>query len=295
MKQKQKAAKMKDNILIFLTIFLAIIFPLSFFIEKRQNSVETYETAFLNPKNENEIEKITLESFDSTVILENKDGFFTGVNSEKTYIFPADQKSVKNLISVLKKVRKITKSESSGEKLNEKNCDFRISYTLKSGKATEILFGKTDITETKRFVKIPGKNEIFKTESDFEPFLTTSADFWVCPEIVWNPNSAENLADEIQKISLVQDGKRKTLIPSAKDFSKKAETLLSLRHGKLCPAVETSENSDFLEVEFEDNIFSVKIIPATESFVLVYGKSGSNYAAEISEWTLNRLNEIFSE
>lgn len=286
---------MKDKILIFLTIFLVILFPLSFFIEKRQNSIETYETAFLNPKNENEIEKITLESFGSTLILENKNGFFTGGNSEKTYIFPADQKSVKNFISVLKKVRKITKSESSGEKLNEKNCDFKISYTLKTGVTTEIIFGKTDITETKRFVKIPGKNEIFKTESDFEPFLTTSADFWICPEIVWNSKSEKNPADEIQKISLAHNGKRKTLIPSSKNFSKKSETLLSLRHGKLCPIVEAPENSDFLEVEFENNVFSVKIIPATESFVLVYETSGSKYAAEISEWTHNRLNEIFSE
>ena len=51
---------MKDKILIFLTIFFVILFPLSFLLEKKQNSIETFETAFLNPKNEIEIKKIIL-------------------------------------------------------------------------------------------------------------------------------------------------------------------------------------------------------------------------------------------
>lgn len=286
---------MKDKILFFSAILLAMLFPLSFLLEKKQNSIETYETAFLNPKNENEIEKITLQKIDSTLVLENNNGFFTGGNTEKTYVFPADQKSVKNLVSALKKIRKISKSESSGENLNQKNFDFRISYTLKNGITTEILFGKTDITETKRFVKIPGKNEIFKIESDFEPFLTTSADFWVCPEIVWKPGHEIIHADEIQKISLIENGRRKTLVPSSKDFLKKAETLLSLRHGKLCPEIEFTENPVILEVEFEKNIFSVKIVPSAEDFVLVYKNESSNYAAEISGWTFSRLKEIFTD
>lgn len=286
---------MKDKILFFSAIFFALLFPLSFLLEKKINSIETYETAFLNPKNENEIETITLQKNDSTLILENKNGFFTGGNEEKTYVFPADQKSVKNLVSAMKKIRKITKVESSGENLDKKNCDFRISYTLKNGGETEILFGKTDITETKRFVKIPGKNDIFKIESDFEPFLTTSADFWVCPEIIWNSGREMLRADEIQKISLVENGKRKTLIPSSKDFLKKAETILSLRHGKLCPEIEVPENPALFEVEFEKTIFSVEIVPSTEDFVIVYKNAGANYAAEISGWTYSRLKEIFTD
>lgn len=286
---------MKDKILIFLTIFFVILFPLSFLLEKKQNSIETFETAFLNPKNEIEIKKIILASPDSTLEFENKNDFYFGGNIEKTYVFPADQKSVKNLVSDLKKIRKLSKAESSGTILNEKNYDFKILYELNDGKTTEILFGKSDITETKRFVKIPAKNEVFKTESDLEPFFTTNADFWVCPEIVWNSKSEKKSAEDIQKICLLQNGKRKTLLPSAKDFYKNAETLLSLRHGKLCPKIELPENAETLEVEFDDNIFSVKIAPKGEDFVLVYETKDSDYAAEISGWTYNRLKETFAD
>lgn len=284
---------MKDKILVCAAVVLALIFPLSFLAEKKTNSLKTYETAFLNPKNENQIQKIEIESAGSNILLENRNGFFTGSNPEKTYVFPAEQKTVKNFISALKKVRKISKIEDSGAILNDKNFSFKISYTLKDGSSTSILIGKTDITETKRFIIIPGNSGVFKTESDFEPFLTTSADFWVCPEIVWN-FSEKTESEEIQKISWKKDGKTAVLIPSAKDFLKNADLILSLRHGKLAPVQDFDKNSDFLEIEFNSGEFSVRIVPAAEDFILVYKNSGMNYAAEISGWTYGRINEIFS-
>ena len=284
---------MKDKILVCAAVILALIFPLSFLAEKKTNSLKTYETAFLNPKNENQIQKIEIESAGSNILLENRNGFFTGSNPDKTYVFPAEQKTVKNFISALKKVRKISKIEDSGAILNDKSYSFKISYMLKDGSSTSILIGKTDITETKRFIIIPGNSGVFKTESDFEPFLTTSADFWVCPEIVWN-FSEKTEAEEIQKISWKKNGKNAVLIPSAKDFLKNADLILSLRHGKLAPVHDFDENSDFLEIEFTSGEFSVRIVPAAEDYILVYKNSGMNYAAEISGWTYGRITEIFS-
>lgn len=284
---------MKDKILVCAAVILALIFPLSFLAEKKTNSLKTYETAFLNPKNENQIQKIEIESAGSNILLENRNGFFTGSNPDKTYVFPAEQKTVKNFISALKKVRKISKIEDSGAILNDKSYSFKISYMLKDGSSTSILIGKTDITETKRFIIIPGNSGVFKTESDFEPFLTTSADFWVCPEIVWN-FSEKTEAEEIQKISWKKNGKNAVLIPSAKDFLKNADLILSLRHGKLAPVHDFDENSDFLEIEFTSGEFSVRIVPAAEDYILVYKNSGMNYAAEISGWTYGRISEIFS-
>lgn len=285
---------MKDKILVFTTLILALVFPLSFLIEKKQNSVESYETALLNPKNEDKLQKIEIESADSKLVIEKNNGFFVGSNAEKTYIFPAEQKTVRNFISALKKIRTVSKIENSSAILNEKNYSFKISYALENGSSTSILVGKTDITETKRFLMLPGKEYVFKTESDFEPYLTTSADFWVCPEIVWNFSEKPN-ADEIQKISYVQKGRATTFIPSSKDFFKKADSLLSLRHGKLAPLQDFDENFYFLEIEFESSAFSVKIVPVAEDYILVYKNSGMNYAAEISSWTYSRLNEIFKE
>lgn len=284
---------MKDKILVCAAVILALIFPLSFLAEKKTNSLKTYETAFLNPKNENQIQKIEIESAGSNILLENRNGFFTGSNPDKTYVFPAEQKTVKNFISALKKVRKISKIEDSGAILNDKSYSFKISYTLKDGSSTSILIGKTDITETKRFIIIPVNSGVFKTESDFEPFLTTSADFWVCPEIVWN-FSEKTESEEIQKISWKRNGKNTVFIPSAKDFLKNADLILSLRHGKLAPVHDFDENSDFLEIEFTSGEFSVRIVPAAEDYILVYKNSGMNYAAEISGWTYGRISEIFS-
>ena len=286
---------MKDKVLIFFTIFLVFLFPLSFLIEKKQNFIKTYETSFLNPENDKEIEKIIVETPETSLILKNEGGFFTGNSNEKNCAFPADQKIVENFIQILKKIRKITKAESSGTILNEKNYEFKISYQLKNGKTTSILVGKTDITETKRFVKIPSSSGTFKTEADFSPFLTTSADFWVCPEIVWNFGNSKVSSEQIQKISLIKNGKRKTLIPSSKDFIKKAETVISLRHGKICPKPEISENQEFLEVEFSDSRLLLKIIPFKEDYILTYKNKHCDFSAEISGWTYGRLMEVFSE
>ncbi|UKI52614.1 MAG: hypothetical protein L6V86_05405 [Treponema sp.] len=177
----------------------------------------------------------------------------------------------------------------------KKTMNSKISYQLKNGKTTSILVGKTDITETKRFVKIPSSSGTFKTEADFSPFLTTSADFWVCPEIVWNFGNSKISSEQIQKISLIKNGKRKTLIPSSKDFIKKAETVISLRHGKICPKPEISENQEFLEVEFSDSRLLLKIIPFNEDYILTYKNKHCDFSAEISGWTYGRLMEVFSE
>ncbi len=289
---------MKQKLLIFFTAILIVLFPLSFIIEKKQNSFSSVKTAFLNPKNEREIDSIILQDQYSSLVLKNKSDnenvFFVGGNNEMTYVFPVEQNTVKNFISSLKKIRNLYKVDSTGNILNKENFSFKITYILKNGMETELLFGKNDITGTKRFLKLKAKNEVFKTDSDFDAFLTTNSNFWVLPEIIYLSNKEKINAEEIQKITLKTKERTKNILPSSKDFLEKADSLLSLRHGKLVPLYDFTENkaekAESIEIEFdEDAFFCVEIFKNNDDYVLLYKNKNLNYACEISAWTYEKL------
>lgn len=289
---------MKQKLLIFFTAILIVLFPLSFIIEKKQNSFSSVKTAFLNPKNEREIDSIILQDQYSSLVLKNKSDnenvFFVGGNNEMTYVFPVEQNTVKNFISSLKKIRNLYKVDSTGNILNKENFSFKITYILKNGMETELLFGKNDITGTKRFLKLKAKNEVFKTDSDFDAFLTTNSNFWVLPEIIYLSNKEKINAEEIQKITLKTKERTKNILPSSKDFLEKADSLLSLRHGKLVPLYDFTENkaekAECIEIEFdEDAFFCVEIFKNNDDYVLLYKNKNLNYACEISAWTYEKL------
>ncbi len=292
---------MKNKILLFLAVILIVLFPLSFFIEKKANGIKTYETAFLNPKNTESILKISIFDKESKIELSLQNDIWSGTflendSSEKT-VFLAEQQTVKNFIKNLSSVRKLYVSSENQKILNNSNWIFKVSYELKDGKITEILFGKNDISKTKRFLKLPEKKEIYKTEANFESFLTTNPDFWIYPDFVPLVNGKKLEVQNIQKLSFVHNRKRTTLIPSTEDFSKKAETLLSLRHGKLSSSAFSKIQSDTLEIEADENkTIYIKIQPKDESkedFLVQYEFNENYYVTEISAWTYNRILEIF--
>lgn len=289
---------MKNKILFIVAIILIALFPLSFFIEKSANGIKTYETAFLNPKNSESVLKIKILDKVNEIELSYENKIWSGTLqknnfSEKT-VFLAGQQTVNNFIKSLSQVRRLYVSSESQKILNDSNWIFKISYELKNGKTTEILFGKNDISKTERFLKLPENKTIYKTEADFEPFLTTSADFWVYPEFVPLVNGKKIEAKNIQRLSFVHNRKRTTLIPGSEDFSSKAETLLSLRHGKISESAFSSADFDTIEIEADENkIISIKIQPYGEDFLVQYDLESMDYTVEISSWTYNRILEIF--
>ncbi len=288
---------MKNKILSAFTIILAVLYPLSFLLEKKSNQIKTYETAFLNPKNINSVQKIKISDTECDLYLLNKNGIWSGnvSSSDKEMIFSAEQQTVKNFIKNLSSIKKLYLSSSNSKILNDSNWNFKISYTLQNGIETEILIGKTDISKSKRFIKLPSEKKIYKTDANFEPFLTTDANFWVCPNLFTAPDGNEITEEKIQRITFVHQGKKTVLIPGTENFSEKAEKLLSLRHGKLSDDVFSRIMSDTIEIETEDNKFTrIKIQPKDEDFLVQYEIDGKFYTAEISLWTYNKIIEIFS-
>lgn len=288
---------MKNKILIAFTIILAVLYPLSFLLEKKSNQIKTYETAFLNPKNINSVQKIKISDTECDLYLFNKNGIWSGnfFSSGKEINFSAEQQTVKNFIKNLSSIKKLYLSSSNSKILNDSNWNFKISYTLQNGIETEILIGKTDISKSKRFIKLPSEKKIYKTDANFEPFLTTDANFWVCPNLFTAPDGNEITEEKIQRITFVHQGKKTVLLPGTENFSEKAEKLLSLRHGKLSDDVFSRIMSDTIEIETEDNKFTrIKIQPKDEDFLVQYEIDGKFYTAEISLWTYNKIIEIFS-
>lgn len=289
---------MKNKILIAFTIILAVLFPFSFLLERKSNQIKTYETAFLNPKNINSVQNIKLSDTERELSLLNKNGIWSGKfsSSDKEMIFYAEQQTVKNFIKNLSSIKKLYLSSSNSKLLNDSNWNFKISYILQNGIETEILIGKTDISKSKRFIKLPSKMEIYKTDANFEPFLSTDANFWVCPNLLPSADKNEITEEKIQRITFVHKGKKTVLLPGTEKFSEQAEKLLSLRHGKLSDEVFSKIMSDTIEIETEDNkVTRIKIQPKDEDFLVQYELDGKFYTAEISLWTYNKIIEIFNQ
>lgn len=280
-----------EKYLWFLAAVLLLLFPLSFVIQNRKSSLKTTKTALLNPKYENEIKEIDIRQDEIEIRLFYNNGIWTC--HWDSFIFPADQNSVSRLIGTLKKIRKLEEISRQNDFFQDSQAT-EFSYCLENGTTSSFFAGKTDLSETKISLKTGKKDKIYYTENDISQFKNLSPSFWIEPELI--PLHTDYSLDIISKISFVENGIRRNLIPGSENFDEKLKTLLSLRHGK----IETSDISkEYARLELltseDKKILLIFSELDDQTYLVTCRNSDFNYSVSISSWTYGKLKELFNQ
>lgn len=284
----------KLYILPTLTLILAVIFFFSFIPKQNEKSMQT---AILNPKYVEKIDSIILSKNDKELELFKQNNLWKGKSKE--IIFPVEQKQIENFIKKLKKIRKVYKISDNITNFQtfslDENSAFILSYSGKDVPKTTLLIGSQDFSKTMIHIRSKDSPSILKTEDDFSVYLHNETRFWLDPYIIpKNLNSSTNL--DIQKVSLILNGKRKTLIPNTEKSQINIEKFLELRHGSLLNEIQQKNLLCTVEIEETSlGLFSIDFYEYnSQDVALVYRLDLSwNYQVLISNWTYSKILELF--
>lgn len=270
---------------IFLLLVLALTFIPSLFGKK------TYvESSVLNPKYVSEVSKIEVSIPESgnrkNILMENDGGIWLGKCSVDDYssVFPCDENTVKNLISVSSTVSKMfikANSENHWKDLcvDDENAA-RIMFFGKDGNVlSELYFGVQDSMTNRIAVRSVASKVVYDMNDSIDTYLTASESFWVDPFLFpqcitgYSRNKSEDSLRHGQ-ISYAPDSKELKLLGN---YSKKFENESSV----LFVFYENADGTVFVLPSF-----SVGQSVSQEKFDAI---SKIRYSYTISKWTYEQL------
>ena len=259
------------------------------------------QSALLNPKYEKDISEITITSGSSSVILErHSNGIWIGKSGKN--IFPAEQKTVSNMIEHLAKVRNMYKiSDSTRQYQNlglSENDAVTVMYKIKDNMSTILYFGGQNYEQNRRYIRSKSSKTSYEIESDIDTYITVSENFWSDPFLI-PKNMIPDSDIKTQRVSL---GNIKISSDKDKPLLDKIE---SLRHGKLCDTVQGPVIS-VLDAYSGDGTHihaDIRTIIGVKDMVFTYridnSVTGTNdmiqYSSVVSSWTYGRLLEYFKK
>lgn len=291
--------------LTIICILLAALYSFSFFVKPTVDKRKSVKTALLNPKYKNEISQIQIHDSSSQLFLQKNKDVWEIVDFENPFVkLPADSKRINKMIDDFSQVIgavqvsvKVDKSDS----LTAQNFGFddravEIDFFAGGESAGEIVFGKNDFTQTKRYIKNHSSNLAYEIEDFASIYLTTSIQSWSESGLISQQVLGNIKADDIQRI--IADGR--TFTNSDSLYKEYVSKLLELRHGGINLNEQfNTENSIYkikLELGNKNNIDIFVYKASREGNYLVqlnYLNFKTNelsvYYESISEWTFSRL------
>ena len=291
--------------LTVICILLAALYSFSFFVKPTVDKRKSVKTALLNPKYKNEISQIQIHDSSSQLFLQKNKDVWEIVDFENPFVkLPADSKRINKMIDDFSQVIgavqvsvKVDKSDS----LTAQNFGFddravEIDFFAGGESAGEIVFGKNDFTQTKRYIKTHSSNLAYEIEDFASIYLTTSIQSWSESGLISQQVLGNIKADDIQRI--IADGR--TFTNSDSLYKEYVSKLLELRHGGINLNEQfNTENSVYkikLELGNKNNIDIFVYKASREGNYLVqlnYLNFKTNelsvYYESISEWTFSRL------
>ena len=291
--------------LTVICILLAALYSFSFFVKPTVDKRKSVKTALLNPKYKNEISQIQIHDSSSQLFLQKNKDVWEIVDFENPFVkLPADSKRINKMIDDFSQVIgavqvsvKVDKSDS----LTAQNFGFddravEIDFFAGGESAGEIVFGKNDFTQTKRYIKTHSSNFAYEIEDFASIYLTTSIQSWSESGLISQQVLGNIKADDIQRI--IADGR--TFTNSDSLYKEYVSKLLELRHGGINLNEQfNTENSVYkikLELGNKNNIDIFVYRTSREGNYLVqlnYLNFKTNelsvYYESISEWTFSRL------
>lgn len=286
-------------------IFLAALYCASFFMKPTVDKRKTVKTALLNPKYKNEISQIQIHDSSAQIFLQKNSDFWEIVDYENSFVkLPADSKRINKMIDDFSKVvgafqvsAKVEKSDSlTAQNFGFDDSAVEIDFFAGGESAGEIVFGKNDFTQSKRYIKTHSSIFAYEIDDFASVYLTPSIQSWSEAGLISQQVLGNIKADDIQRI--IADGRTYTNNDSF--YMEYVSKLLELRHGGInSNDFFTTDDSIYklkLELGNKNNIDISVYKTSREGNYLIeisYFNSSKNessvYYESISEWTYSKL------
>ncbi len=323
---KMKKINIKQNknliFLYALVLILALLYLLSFV--KKTDKRKAVNTALINSKYQDSINKLQLSNAQGLLEITKKDGIWFAGD------FPADSERINNFLKNLTKIRTLYKLQelksnkaSQSESLNEiygfdEANKFVLRYFYNESDFMDLIFGKNDFSQTSRYLMTSKSTAIFEVDNLLEPYLTLSRQIWCEPYMISHIIPGKIDSDMIMKIKINYDNNEIIKDSQSENWKTNCSKLLDLRHGGFQELnkngnTETSTDSTFEKNQAEmilslelgnKNSIKITISPDDNSSENIgqyqvqaqYYLNASNQIftcnSQISLWTYNKIKEI---
>ena len=295
--------KIKNSALFGISIFIVILYLLSFTKIFSPEKRKVQKTALLNPKYKEAVTSIKLSQKDQESLLLEKAGDLWTVRRENSdFSAPADSKRIKDFISLLSNIINVYKISDKQNDYSSFSFDFslRISY---ENTFSDIFFGKHDFSQTLRYFMTGKSAAVYQAGSQFDNFLTVSKTFWTEPYLI----SRQLTSSDIQRITIsdLESQSRQILTPQNKSFKNYLSELLELRHAGIFSEEDSFQGqtnteitkNPVLKLELETGnkdqitISAYRISDENLRISVNYKKANYTCDLKISNWTFLKLKQ----
>lgn len=297
--------KRLNRILFVLALLSVALFVFSLFFSKSERTApKPSSSALLNPNNVEKIDSIKISVRGTEVLLSKSDDFWhiRSENSKSNSL--VDTKLVSALISNASRIREIYKISSDKNDFSALGLSGGSAISFLSGgePLSAVIFGISDALSGRIAFRTFDGTESYETEDDFSQFLTVDADYWIAGEFFYEIASANSSAETIKLVCPEKNIDFK-INSSDSRFPDISHSVMSLRHGKVCDLKKDGARK-IAEIEVHSGNGEISVAEIWESkasaepeSLFVTKKStvkiGDDSAYELSEFTFNRIIEIF--
>lgn len=260
---------------------------------RNPSAPKAFQSALLNPAYMPDVNRIDICQGASAVTLEKTGGQWTVTEEQMT--FRADEKLVQNLLAVASSVRKMyIISDGNGR---PSSASVVLSFSHGDMMYTKAYFFGENALTGRVMLTVSSQDALYETEHDLSLFLHPTVRYWAKPELVQSVAAPQSFVwQESGKTPVVIGG-------TAPGFSQAAHDIMVLRHGAVVPAGNGhSVAAAELTVIGDGTREQIRFVPQDDgSFRCDYAATGDplserlSAAVEISGWTFERLQGIFSE
>lgn len=290
---------MKDNkyFLPSLTIFLIVIYILSFIMERKNNRIPFIKSSFIT-SNIELLDSIEMNDAGKKISFKKKNDLWFAENEEGQ--FPIEQKQFESFIMILKNIRNMYKYSYTNDNkfihLFNSSTLFKIDFLFSDNSFSSLDFGSKDFSGTGILFKHDNdEKKYFKTSDEITNFFNVSSSFWCDPYVVPHSIFASDYSEKISSVRF-STGDASGIIHKENNLDSFTK-ILSLRHGLFYNGkFESLKKTGILRIDsdYYDSIEILIFELPGEGKVLKYNHSDDfDYAVCISDWTYDNLLSLF--
>jgi hypothetical protein len=169
---------------------------------------------------------------------------------------------------------------------------------------SHLYFGSADITGRSVIFRTSGANGVYRTVDDFYSFCSTDPSAWVDGKFLPDVVLAGRTVNQVKYITFQKDIKSKTIINTSDLEHSIASTLFSMQ-SNIVVSEKNLQNAQLkysIKVSFIDNttvsfsVYETSLSKTTNRqtfFVVPEHTQTYSYILEISEWSVQRIEELF--